>query len=167
MAQGSDRVTARPGGEPVALVPVGWVRSPRSALTDDHWGGVDAVISLDGSYTADALAGLTDFSHLEVIYHFHQVPADKIETGARYPRGNRAWPRAGIFAQRGKNRPNRLGLSRCELIGVDGTDIYVRGLDAVDGTPVLDIKPYMREFGPRGEVSQPAWATELMREYYS
>ena len=167
VAQWTQRLTAGKAGKPVTLSPVGWVRSPRSVIDDDHWGGVQAVISLDSTYPADALAGLAGFTHLEVIYHFHLVPPEKIETGARHPRNNPAWPQVGIFAQRGKNRPNRLGLSRCELTAIDGTDLHVRGLDAVDGTPVLDIKPYMKEFGPRGEVGQPAWTSELMREYYS
>jgi len=65
-----------------------------------------------------------------------------------------------------QNRANRIGISRCTVVRVEGTDIDVLGLDAVDGTPVLDIKPYLREFGPRGEVRQPAWASQLMREYY-
>lgn len=69
-------------------------------------------------------------------------------------------------AQRGKNRPNRLGVSRCALVKVDGCDIHVLGPDAIDGTPVLDIKPYLREFGPRGEIRQPRWSVELMGEYY-
>ncbi len=81
---------------------------------------------------------------------------EKIETGARHPRGNRDWPLVGIFAQRGKNRPNRLGVSRCRVVTVEGLDVHVEGLDAVDGTPVPDLKPYMEEFGPRGEVHQPA-----------
>ena len=89
-----------------------------------------------------------------------------MEHGARHPRGNPDWPRVGIFAQRGKDRPNRLGVSRCELLAVDGTAVRVRGLDAVDGTPVLDLKPWMAEFGPRGDMRQPAWASELMRGYW-
>lgn len=95
-----------------------------------------------------------------------RVPVEKIETGARRPRGNPDWPLVGIFAQRGKNRPNRLGVSRCRVVKVDGLDVHVEGLDAVDGTPVLDLKPYMAEFGPRGELGQPEWATALMRDYY-
>ncbi|MFJ3643915.1 SAM-dependent methyltransferase [Streptomyces sp. NPDC090108] len=147
--------------------PVGRVAGGREEIRDDDWGKVPAVIRLDGTrYTPEALAGLDAFSHLEVVYHFDQVPVAKIETGARHPRGNTDWPLVGIFAQRGKNRPNRIGVSRCRLIGVDGLDIRVEGLDAVDGTPVLDIKPYMDEFGPQGPTSQPAWATELMRHYY-
>ena len=72
----------------------------------------------------------------------------------------------GIFAQRAKDRPNRLGLSVCRLLGVDGVRIDVAGLDAVDGTPVLDVKPWMAEFGPRGPVRQPTWSRELMAGYW-
>jgi tRNA (adenine37-N6)-methyltransferase len=165
--QWSAELLARLPHEPVTVTPVGWVHSSRSEITDDHWGSIDAVIRLDRGYGAEAVAGLAEFSHLEVVYQFHLVPPDQVESGARHPRGNQDWPRVGIFAQRGKNRPNRLGVSRCALTGVDGTDLHVRGLDAVDGTPVLDIKPYLREFGPRGEVRQPAWSTELMSEYYT
>ena len=74
---------------------------------------------------------------------------------SRRPRGNPEWPEVGIFAQRAKDRPNRLGLCTCELVAVDGASIVVRGLDAVDGTPVLDVKPYMLEFGPREAKSPP------------
>jgi tRNA (Thr-GGU) A37 N-methylase len=73
----------------------------------------------------------------------------------------------GIFAQRGKERPNRIGLSTCELLAVEGTTLTVRGLDAIDGTPVLDIKPYMSEFAPRTPVRQPAWSRELMARYFT
>ena len=66
------------------------------------------------------------------------------------PRGNPAWPLVGILAQRARARPNRIGVSTCELLGVDGLTVRVRGLDAIDGTPVLDLKPYIVEFAPRG-----------------
>jgi tRNA (Thr-GGU) A37 N-methylase len=149
------------------LTPIGHVVGGRDEVRDDHWGSVEAVIRLDAAqYGPEALAGLGDFSHLEVVFQFHVVSDAKIEIGARHPRGHEGWPLVGIFAQRGKNRPNRLGVSRCELLKVDGLDLHVRGLDAIAGTPVLDLKPWMDEFGPRGEVRQPAWATELMGEYY-
>lgn len=147
--------------------PVGRVVGGRTEVRDDDWGKEVAVIRLDAArFEAEALAQLDAFSHLEVVYHFDRVPVEKIETGARHPRGNTEWPPVGIFAQRGKNRPNRLDVSRCRLIRVEGLDIHVAGLDAVDGTPVLDIKPYMVEFGPQGLTTQPDWATELMRDYY-
>jgi len=152
----------------VTVRPVGRVLSPRADVEDDHWGDVASVVRLDAEqFTPEALASLADFSHLEVVFHFHRVSEDRIESGARHPRGNQDWPLVGIFAQRGKNRPNRLGVSRCELLSVEGLDVHVRGLDAIDGTPVLDLKPYMAEFGPRGVVVQPEWSTTLMTAYYA
>ena len=73
----------------------------------------------------------------------------------------------GIFAQRAKGRPNRIGVTVCRLLAVEGLTLTVQALDAIDGTPVLDLKPYMAEFGPRGEIRQPAWSRELMAGYWS
>ncbi|MFF5445653.1 SAM-dependent methyltransferase [Streptomyces sp. NPDC012888] len=157
------------GEVPVAVEcePVGRVVGGRSEVADDDWGRERAVIRLDSArFGPEALFGLDGFSHLEVVFRFDRVPEEAVETGARRPRGNPDWPLVGIFAQRGKNRPNRLGVSRCRIVRVDGLDVHVEGLDAVDGTPVLDLKPYMAEFGPRGELRQPEWATSLMRDYY-
>jgi tRNA (adenine37-N6)-methyltransferase len=148
------------------IAPVAFVRGGRADPVDDRWDAEHCVLELDARFGAEALAGLDAFSHLEVVYLFDRVPEAAIETAARHPRGRADWPLVGIFAQRGKARPNRLGVSRCRLLRVEGTRIHVAGLDAIDGTPVVDIKPYMREFAPRGEVTQPAWATELMAEYY-
>jgi tRNA (Thr-GGU) A37 N-methylase len=72
----------------------------------------------------------------------------------------------GIFAQRGKNRPNRTDVTVCKVVAVDGLNLEVEGLDAIDGTPVLDIKPYLTGFAPRGAVREPEWAGEIMREYW-
>ncbi|MFG2867909.1 SAM-dependent methyltransferase [Streptomyces sp. NPDC048338] len=155
--------------EPTGLTTraVGRVIGGREEVRDDEWGAISAVIRLDAArFGPEALAGLDAFSHVEVVYHFDRVPEERIETGARHPRGNTDWPLVGIFAQRGKNRPNRIGVSRCRLLRTEGLDLHVQGLDAVDGTPVLDIKPYMTEFGPQGDVRQPDWATEIMRHYY-
>jgi tRNA-Thr(GGU) m(6)t(6)A37 methyltransferase TsaA len=155
------------GAGDVVVRPVGRVVGGRREVRDDEWGAVRAVIRIDGDrFGAEALAGLEDFSHLEVVYHFDRVPEERIETGARHPRGNTDWPKVGIFAQRGKNRPNRIGVSRCRLLRVDGLEVHVEGLDAVDGTPVLDVKPYMTEFGPQGATRQPEWATAIMSSYY-
>lgn len=149
------------------VTPIGHVRGGRAEAIDDDWGASRASIELDSAqFTADALAGLSDFSHAEVIFLFDKVQGDKIETGARHPRNRADWPLVGIFAQRGKNRPNRLGLTTCRIARVDGLMVEVEGLDAIDGTPVLDIKPVMAEFLPRGEVRQPDWSRELMRDYW-
>jgi tRNA-Thr(GGU) m(6)t(6)A37 methyltransferase TsaA len=143
--------------------PIGRVRTERSEAVDDDWGDVLSVIELEG-FDEGALLGLAEFSHAEIIFVFDRVT--EVERGSRHPRGNEAWPRVGIFAQRAKDRPNRIGSTIVEVVSVDGTKLTVRGLDAIDGTPVLDIKPVMREFLPRSEVHQPAWATELMTDYW-
>jgi tRNA (adenine37-N6)-methyltransferase len=148
------------------LASVAIIRGGRTAPVDDDWARESCIIQVDDRFDEEALLGLDAFSHAEVIYVFDRVEESEIELRARHPRGRQDWPRVGIFAQRGKGRPNRLGVSRCEIVKVEGRSIHVKGLDAIDGTPVFDVKPYMREFGPLGEVQQPAWATELMAEYY-
>src|SRR5215207_3786341 len=152
--------------------PIGVVRSPRSEAIDDDWGAVESVVALDGARlgraghgtsdghgTADGdgvadgddlpTAGLDAFSHVEVVFVFDQVDESAVTLGARHPRGRSDWPRVGILAQRAKSRPNRIGTTVCELLAVDVLDLTVRGLDAIDGTPVLDVKPYLAEFAPR------------------
>ena len=150
----------------IVLQPVAQVRGSRSQPEDDSWNSEVAQIVLHPRFDASALAGLEAFSHVEVVFHFDQVSDAEIATGARHPRGRSDWPLVGIFAQRGKNRPNRIGVSVCRLLSVEGSTLKVRGLDAIDGTPVLDIKPVMREFLPRGEIHQPDWASELMKDYW-
>jgi tRNA-Thr(GGU) m(6)t(6)A37 methyltransferase TsaA len=149
------------------IEPVGHVRGGRDTPVDDDWGGSRAHITLDPArFTPESLAGLGDFSHAEVIFLFDRVSEDKIEFGARRPRGRADWPLVGIFAQRGKNRPNRMGLCVCRIVAVDGLTLEVEGLDAIDGTPVIDIKPVMAGFLPRGEIREPAWAGEIMKDYW-
>lgn len=140
----------------------------RTSAVDDGWSGVEAVIRLDRTrFGPEAVAGLSDFSHVVVVFQFHLVEEAAIQTGVRRPRGNPDWPEVGMFAQRAKMRPNRLGVSTCLLRQIDGLDLHVRGLDAVAGSPVLDVKPYMREFEPAdAAVRQSAWSIELMRGYY-
>jgi len=150
------------------LTSIGVVNAPRSEPLDDDWGDVVSTIHLDAErFTSDVVAGLDDFSHIEVLYVFDQVDETDVNLGSRHPRNRADWPRVGIFAQRAKARPNRLGTTTCELVSVDGLDVTVRGLDAIDGTPVVDIKPYVVEFGPRTTVRQPDWIGELMENYWT
>lgn len=149
------------------MTPIGQVQGGRVQPEDDDWGDSRAQIVLDSArFDDEALMGLDTFSHAEVIFVFDKVSDDQIVTGARHPRGNTDWPRIGIFAQRGKNRPNRIGVTVCEVVSVAGRVLEVRGLDAIDGTPVLDIKPVMSGFAPRGAVREPAWAKAIMEQYW-
>jgi tRNA-Thr(GGU) m(6)t(6)A37 methyltransferase TsaA len=149
-----------------SVEPIGFVRGARRQPEDDFWGQQHSRIELVDALPIDSLRGLDDFSHAEVIFVFHAVDPAEIVSGARHPRGNPAWPSVGIFAQRGKNRPNRIGSTICRIERVGNRAVYVSELDAIDGTPVLDIKPVMQEFLPRHEVHQPQWSRELMRDYW-
>ena len=151
----------------IIVEPIGYVRSTRTELLDDQWDAVESYVELDAArFTASALEGLTGFSHVEVVFYMNQVEQSKIETSARHPRNNTAWPKVGIFAQRGKNRPNQIGTTICRIKNLNGLELHVEGLDAIDGTPVLDIKPWVIEFGPRGGIHQPKWISDLMERYW-
>jgi tRNA (Thr-GGU) A37 N-methylase len=101
----------------IQMEAIGKVRAERAEAIDDDWGGSLARIVLDEAYPADALAGLERVSHVEVLFFFDRVDAGKVVTGARHPRGNKDWPAVGIFAQRGKARPNRIGSTICRVVG--------------------------------------------------
>ena len=135
-------------------------------MEDDHWGKIISTIRLSSHIGRDGLLGIEDFSHLGIIFYFHIVPEDQIEMGARHPRNNLSLPKVGIFAQRGKDRPNRLGSTIVELLKIEGISLTVRGLDAIDGTPVLDIKPVMKQFFPHKDIREPEWVKAVMAKYW-
>jgi len=151
--------------EPFDLSPIGVVRCSRSRPEDDQWDQESSFIELFAPFDERSVRGLETFSHCIVVYVFDRASWDESRM-SRHPRGNSEWPEVGIFAQRAKDRPNRLGVTVCRILRVDGPNVHIAGLDAIDGTPVVDIKPWMEEFGPRGEVGQPQWASELMKDYW-
>ena len=150
----------------ISLSPIETVKNIRLSVEEDNWGDIVSIIELHSTISEDALFQIEDFSHAVILYYFYLVEDSKIEMGARHPRNNKGWPKVGIFAQRGKNRPNRLGATIVKVIKRDGNQLFVQGLDAIDGTSVLDIKPVMKEFLSREEVRQPKQATELMKNYW-
>ncbi|MFE7064334.1 tRNA (N6-threonylcarbamoyladenosine(37)-N6)-methyltransferase TrmO [Sutcliffiella sp. NPDC057660] len=150
----------------VVVKPIGIAKNDRAEIEDDNWEGIETRIILDDAFLTDALDGIEEFSHLEVLFHFHKVEEEKIIAGARHPRNDERLPKVGIFAQRGKNRPNRIGLTTVKLLKREGRILVVAGMDCIDGTPVIDIKPVMKEFLPKGQVRQPAWVDEIMRNYW-
>ena len=136
-------------------------------MLDDYWGDVRATIELDiEQFGPDALRGLDEFSHLEVVYLLHKVDEQEIVTTARRPRDRPDLPLVGIFADRSKYHSNRIGASRCKILAVRGTNVEVEGLDAVDGTPILDLKPWVRELAPRVWIRQPDWVFQVLQNYY-
>ena len=150
----------------IPISPIGEVRNTRRTPEEDDWGGLVSEIVLDPALPEESLDGLEAFTHAEIIFQFHLVGEEQIVTGARHPRENPLWPKVGIFAQRARLRPNRLGLTMVRILRREGNSLFVEGLDAVNGTPVLDIKPVMQEFLPRGPFHQPDWSHELMKDYW-
>jgi len=160
------RVTA---ANEIVLHPTGWVHSSERGPREDYWGDMISEIRLDEKrFTSDALAGLAEFSHVEVLFYLHGVAENAVVTGLRHPRENPHWPEVGIFAQRGKARPNKIAATICRLLSLDKLSIKVQGLDALDGSPVLDIKPVFAEFTPdRAAIRQPRWSHEMMAKYFA
>jgi tRNA-Thr(GGU) m(6)t(6)A37 methyltransferase TsaA len=156
----------QPPSPPIVLEPIAYVRGGRTAARDDGWDAEIATIELADPFGPEALVGLETFSHVEVLFLFHLVNPNAVERGARHPRGNTDWPRVGIFAQRGKDRPNRIGVTVAKILSCHDRTLTLQGLDAIDGTPILDLKPVMAEFLPRGQIRQPKWSQELMQNYW-
>ena len=150
----------------IVVHPVAYVRNSRTSLNDDEWGSVTSEVVIDKSLPEECLDGLETFSHVEILFYFDKVSDSQKFSMSRHPRDNKDWPQVGIFAQRNKDRPNHVGLSIAHIIKREGRSLFVQGLDAVNGTPIIDIKPVMVEFLPRENIDQPEWSHELMKNYW-
>jgi len=146
--------------------PIAYIRNDRSEALDDNWDDIESTIELAQDVPSEALKGLSEFSHIEVV--FFADWAEDVPPGPwhRHPRGNTDWPDVGIFAQRNKDRPNRILLTTVAINSVDERSIKVRGLDGIDGTPVLDIKPVFRWSVPKGELKVAPWSEALGENYF-
>ena len=148
-----------------SIYPIGFVRSPIKEAVDENWGGVTSRIDLVPEYRG-SLVGLADFSHAIVITYLHQakyIPSKHLQ---RRPRGLESMPEVGIFSQRVKDRPNPVGVTAVEILGVGDTYLDVRGLDAIDATPVIDIKPYYPQYDRVESPRIPEWVDRLMEDYF-
>jgi len=149
----------------IKLHPIAVVANTRNTPIDDFWGEIISEITLLPEIPEDAFLNIESFSHLEIIFYFDKVDTEKIVFSGR-PRGNPEYPLVGILGQRKKDRPNQIGLCRVELVSHSGRTIRVKHLDAIDGTPILDIKPVFKEFEISGEFRQPSWVQDLMKDYW-
>ena len=149
----------------INLSEIGVVKSVVAEPKDDAWGDVVSEIHLKTKFAA-GLRGLEEFSHLMVIFWMHKSDFNIAEDLIRRPRGRADMPPVGIFAQRAKHRPNPLGITAVKLLGVSENIIKVQGLDAIDGTPVLDIKPYFARFARVEDIVEPKWVGKLMNDYF-
>ena len=149
----------------IVLQPVATVKNARTEPIDDNWEAITAEIELADHIPTEAFDSISDFSHLEIIFCFDKAKKEDIVFSGR-PRGNPKYLLVGIFGQRKKDRPNSIGLTTVELLEHKGRTIKVKFLDAIDGTPVLDIKPVFKEFQPKTEIKQPDWVADLMKKYW-
>lgn len=148
------------------IEPIAFVKNSRHKVEDDFWGDVISEIIISDKISEESLKSIEEFSHLEIIFYFHLADLSKINISATHPRENKKFPKVGIFSQRKKARPNLLGTTIVKLLGVKNNVLTVEGLDAVNGTPVIDIKPVLKEFLPKENLRQPDWVTELMKDYW-
>lgn len=148
----------------IFIKPIGFVRNNRIDPIDDNWSSVESVIELIEDFPNECFDGIEQFSHLEIIYYFNK--STKTFIGSEHPRENKDYPKVGIFAQRKKDRPNHIGATIVNLVSRAGRKLIVKNLDAINGTPIIDIKPVFNEYLPKGDVMQPKWTNELMKNYW-
>lgn len=147
------------------LQPIGIIKSPVTEGVDENWGQVVAEIRITESFTP-GLQGIDQFSHILVVFYMHEFTFDSTVDLVRRPRGRADMPELGIFAQRAKHRPNPIGITAVRLLELSGNVLKVQGLDAIDGTPVLDIKPYFPAFDLVRNPTIPEWVDRLMEGYF-
>lgn len=144
---------------------IGTVHSPVREPVDEGWGDIVSVIQLREEY-AHGLKGIEGFSHAIVLFAMHLASFDLNTDLVRRPRGRADMPEVGIFAQRVRHRPNPIGITAVRILECEENGIRVCGLDAIDGTPVLDIKPYVPVFDRVGDATVPDWMQRLMTGYF-
>ena len=149
----------------IKLQSIATVKNSRTEPIDDDWETIIAEIELSSHIPTEAFDNISDFSHLEIIYYLDKVKEQNIIFSG-HPRGNPSYPSIGIFAQRKKDRPNTIGLATVELLEHNDRTIKVKFLDAINGTPILDIKPVFKEYEPKSEIKQPIWVADLMKNYW-
>lgn len=149
----------------IELSPISFVENDITEIMDANWDEVTSRISLP-SELSGAFTGLETFSHIIVITYLHRADFEIEKHLLRHPRNDAQYPQVGIFSQRAKNRPNPIGVTAVSIEEIKDDTITVKGLDAINGTPVLDIKPYFPDYDTRENVNVPEWVNALMKGYF-
>ncbi len=144
------------GAQKLQLLPIGWVRNSVTDPRPSGWETVESELHVLPEF-AQGLKGLEEFSHIIVFFWLHLVPQELRAAGQLHPGERGDLPLVGTFATRSQLRPNPLGMAVAPLLGVQGTVLRVRGLDAIDGTPLLDLKPYLPPYDAHQQVRMPSW----------
>jgi tRNA-Thr(GGU) m(6)t(6)A37 methyltransferase TsaA len=144
----------------IVLKPIGIVRSEVKEHKRGGWQDVTSEIVIDEEWT-EHLDGLDEFSHIMVIFWMHRVPRENRPPTRIHPRGRDDLPLVGLFATRAPYRPNPIGVSVVKLLDRHDNILKVAGLDAIDGTPVLDIKSYMTPVDKPEDIRMPDWVSKI------
>ena len=148
----------------IIMKPIGYVHNQIKSKKDTAWGEDISAVILNEEYR-NGLNGLEDFSHVIILCYLDKAKYEKEKHLCRRPQNRDDMPLVGIFSQRTKDRPNTIGITAVQLVSVHEQSIVVKGLDAIDGTPVLDIKPYFPVFDKK-EAAVPEWVPRLMEHYF-
>jgi len=154
--------TEEAGQAPISLEPIAWVRNNVKDPGKHEWAEVESELVFKPGFD-DALDGLDDFSHITVLFWMHRSPAWDISASKIHPQRRPELPLVGVLATHSPHRPNPLGMTIVKLRERRGNVLKVTGLDAIDGTPVVDIKPFF----PGDEATEarvPDWVFKL-RQY--
>ena len=148
------------------MTPIGAVKCAVTEMSQGGWAKIDSEIHLDPQL-AGGLQGLAGFSHILVTFALDRALGfDPAKQLMRKPKGREDLAAVGVFAQRTKYRPNPLAVTTVKLLGIEGNVLRVHALDALDGTPVLDIKPYMPPFDRMDDVKMPPWVSHFIEGYF-
>jgi len=147
------------------IEPIGFVRNEVLYPHNYEWGEEISEIIVNEEYTK-GLIGLEEFTHAIIVFYMHKASFNEERHLVRHPQEREDLPKIGIFAQRARHRPNPIGITAVKIISVEGNILTVKGLDAINETPVLDIKPYFLDFDKREDIDTPEWVQEIMKNYF-
>lgn len=142
--------------EPIAFKAIGVVRNNVKKPRRYGWEETRSTIFIDAALT-DALDGLETYSHIIVIFYLDRVAEESRQLIHIHPRGDPKYPLQGVLATRTQARPNPIGVAVVPLLERAGNVLKVRALDAIDGTPVLDVKPYIPHYDSAPDARVPGW----------
>ena len=142
----------------INLIPIGFVKNNINEPKRENWESVTSEIIINEDLK-EALSRIEDCSHIIVIYWMHKVSKSQRSVVKVHPKGDRNLPLVGVLASRSPARPNPIGITTVKLLGLQDNVLKIIGLDAIDGTPVLDIKPYISGYDSTIEAKTPGWIT--------
>ncbi len=146
---------------PMILRPIGVIRNGYTQKPEQPWEEITSEIVVEEGL-AEALEGIEEFSHIQVIFWLHRVEGERERLPMKiHPQRRADLPEVGLFATRTPLRPNPIGLTTVRLLRREGNVLHVLGLDALDGTPLLDLKPYLLRGDCWPEATGPEWLKRL------